>query len=134
MTTGLNVMALSATTEDCLHTKTNYDVTVEIIRDRKALHEEIDRRKSHKGLLIVPISTKVFDYIGKRKHVLLNRKTFQENFRVAKEMRSGIIVAMNIVECGANLDIDWAWDTGLEKHPILDEDSMNVYMETRVET
>jgi hypothetical protein len=33
-------------------------------------------------------------------------------------MKSGLIVAMNIIECGTNLDLDFVVDMGKELHPI----------------
>lgn len=49
-------------------------------------------------------------------------------------MKQGIIVATNIVECGANLNLDWVWDSGQEKHPVLDPDTFDVSMMTLRET
>ena len=132
--TPIQVMGLSATTADELHRRTNYPVVREVHPDRKSVQDWIDQHPGTKGVVIVPSGGQASEYVGKREYNLLTRETFNTNFKKAKDMKNGIIVATNIVECGANLNLDWVWDSGEEKHPVLDPDTYDVYMMTLRET
>ena len=132
--TPIQVIGLSATTADELHRRTNYPVVREVHPDEKSVQDWIDQHPNTKGVIIVPSGGQAGKYAGKREYILLTRETFNTNFKKAKEMKQGIIVATNIVECGANLNLDWVWDSGQEKHPVLDPDYFDVSMMTLRET
>lgn len=126
----LEVLCLSATTPDMMYEKTNFHVQDVLVPTEDLRKEFYRKRKDEKGLVILPSIARAEKEVGDLAHIKLSRDNFH-NLEPARDLKKGLIVATNIVECGANLGVDWVYDSGKEMTPVIEEESGNVAMVER---
>jgi hypothetical protein len=123
---------LSATTLPELYKETNFVVDDHPIRVTD-IPQIISQANVKKILWIVPGGVEnVKKRLGRTEYdvVLLSSK-HMENFEKAKRMTTGLIIATNIIECGANLGVDVVVDERLERSPRYDYNTGEVTLVSR---